>query len=125
MTLPERYDLTIEQGVTLKRWFALQYPDGTIVNLATPGYTTGRLTVRESIGGDAVMELTTANSGVNLTYQADADGTYWSGFIYASASATASLTAWGDGVYDFEISDGVDVIRVMQGTAVLSPEATT
>lgn len=123
--LPARYDLTIEQGATLKRWFRLVYPDGTVVNLATPGYTTGRLTIRDEYGGTEILALTTANGGVSLTYEADADGAFWSGFIYASAASTAALDDWGDGVYDLEISDGLDVIRVLQGVARLSPEATT
>jgi hypothetical protein len=57
--------------------------------------------------------------------EADANGTEWSGYINMSAASTAALEDWGDGVYDFEVDNGSDVIRVMQGTAVLSPEATT
>lgn len=125
MTLPERYALTIEQGASLKRWWACVYPDGTVADLATAGYTIGRLTVRPAYDEDAVLNLTTDNGGVVIDYQADADGTFWSGYLYASASSTASLTEWGDGVFDLEISDGADVIRVMQGPATLSPESTT
>lgn len=125
--IPARYDLTIEQGATLQRWFRLQYPDGSTANLATTGdgYDTGRLTVRDAYSGDEILTLTTSNGGISLTYQADADDVYWSGYIYASASATAALENWGDGVYDFEISDGFRVYRIMQGVATLSPEATT
>lgn len=94
-------------------------------SLYTGGYTIGRLTVRDEYGGTAQLELTTANGGVSLTYQADADGAFWSGYLYASATTTTALTEWGDGVYDFEISNGVDVLRVMEGVAVLSPESTT
>lgn len=127
MTLPERYDLTIEQGATLKRWFALTYDNGQIVDLAEAGdgYTIGRLTVRDEYLGEEILTLTTANDGIDLTYQADANGAYWTGFFYCSAATTAALEPWGDGVYDFEVSDGSDVIRVMQGSAVLSPESTT
>ena len=124
MTLPERYALTIDQGASLKRWFALKYPDGTIVDLVTAGYTIGRLTVRPAYDDDPVLSLTTDNGGVVLDYQADADGTYWSGYLFASATATAALTEFGEGVFDLEISNGTDVIRVMQGPATLSPEAT-
>src|SRR5687768_2628034 len=124
MTLPQTYTMTVEQGATFRRWFALQYPDGTIVDLVAAGYTIGRLTVRPDYDEDAVLELTTDNGGVVLDYQADADGTYWSGYLFASATATAALTDWGDGLYDFEISNGTDVIRVLQGPATLSPEAT-
>jgi len=123
MALPERYDLTINQGATLKRWFRLTYDTGAIVNLTTAGYTIGRLTVRDVYGGAVQLALTTANGGIDLAYQADANGVYWSGNIYASPSATAALVDWGDGDYDLEIDSGSDVIRVMQGVAVLSPEA--
>lgn len=125
MALPERFDLSIAAGATLKRWFRLTYPDGAIVNLATAGYTIGRLTVRDVYGGTEQLVLTTANGGVDLTYQADANGVFWSGNIYASAAATAALVDFGDGVFTFEIDNGSDVIRVFEGIATLSPEATT
>ena len=125
MALPERYDLTIEQGATLKRWYALRYPDGSIVDLEAAGYDTARLTIRDVYGGDAILELTTDNGGVSVVQEADADSEEWSGYIYASAATTTALEAFGEGVYDLEIDNGSDVIRVMQGTAVLSPEATT
>ncbi len=123
MALPERYDLTVNAGATLKRWFRLTYPDGSIVNLATAGYTVGRLTIRDVYGGTEQLVLTTANGGIDLTYQADANGVFWSGAIYASAAATAAMVDFGDGIFDLEIDNGSDVIRVMQGLAVLSPEA--
>ncbi|MDQ3540761.1 MAG: hypothetical protein M3440_08750 [Chloroflexota bacterium] len=125
MTLPENYQLTINQGATLKRWFRLVYPDGSIVNLATAGYTVGRLTIRDVYGGTEQLVLTTANGGIDLTYQADANGVFWSGNIYASAAATAAMVDFGDGIYDMEIDNGSDVIRILQGICTLSPEAST
>ncbi len=123
MALPERLDLTVYAGATLKRWFRLTYPNGAIVNLATAGYTIGRLTIRDAYGGTVQLALTTANGGIDLTYQADADGVFWSGAIYASAAATAALVDWGEGIFDLEIDNGSDVIRILQGVATLSPEA--
>ncbi len=123
MALPERYDLTVNQGSSLKRWFRLIYPDGSIVNLATAGYTVGRLTIRDVYGGTEQLVLTTSNGGIDLTYQADANGVFWSGNIYASAAATAAMVDFGDGIYDMEIDNGSDVIRILQGVATLSPEA--
>ncbi len=123
MALPERYDLTVVAGATLKRWFRLTYPDNSIVNLATAGYTIGRLTIRDVYGGTEQLVLTTANGGIDLTYQADANGAFWSGAIYASAAATAAMVDFGDGIYDIEIDNGSDVIRILQGVATLSPEA--
>lgn len=125
MALPERYDLTINAGETLKRWFALRYPDGTIVDLTAAGYTTARLTVRDMFEGDEILTLNTDNGGISVVQEADANGTAWSGYLYASADATAALADFGDGVFTLEISDGLDVIRVLEGVATLSPEAST
>ncbi len=127
MTLPQKYSLTIVQGSSLKRWFALKYPNGAIVNLATAGYTIGRLQVRTAYpddGGTLVLDLTNANGGVVIDYQADADGRYWSGYLFASATTTSALDPFGEGVFDFEISNGTDVIRVMEGPATLAPNVT-
>lgn len=131
MTLPEHYDLTIEQGASLKRWWRLQYKDGTVVDLSAVGggYTIGRLTVMDKYPADGGVHLfpplTTTNGGVVISYQADADGAYWTGAIVMSAAATAALVPWGEAVYDLEISNGSDVIRVLQGICTLSPEAST
>ena len=125
MTLPNTYQLTIQQGANMKRWWALQYPDGSIVDLISEGYTIGRLQVRDlyaSEGGELILDLNTDNGGVVIDYQADADGTYWTGYLWASAAATAALDPFGDAVFDLEVSNGTDVIRVIEGVARLSPE---
>ena len=125
MTLPNSYTLTIEQGANLKRWWALQYPDGSIVDLISEGYTIGRLQVRDlyaSEGGELILDLNTDNGGVVIDYQADADGTFWTGYLWASAASTAALEPFGEAVYDLEVSNGTDVIRIIQGVAVLSSE---
>jgi hypothetical protein len=128
MTLPNTYTLTINQGETLARWWRLEHTDGTVVDLNTEGYTIGRLQVRDayaSEGGELLLNLTTDNGGVVIDYQADADGTYWSGALYMHATATAALVPWGDAVFDLEIENASgEVIRVLQGVAVLDPEAT-
>ena len=124
--LPNYAALTVQQGATFKFWFALRLPNGTIVDPTTTGsgYTIGRMQVRDKAGGTLLLDLNTTNGGVSLGLVTDADGRQWSGYLYASAAATAALVPWGDGVYDLEISDGVDVIRVLQGPCVLSPEVT-
>ena len=127
MALPQRYTLTIHRGATLKRWFALRYPDGAIADPTTAGdgYTDGRLVVRDTYSGSELLNLTTENGGVTLGLLTDAEGRQWSGFLFASAAATATLVDWGDGVFTFEIGNGSDVIRVAEGVAILSPETTT
>lgn len=124
--LPNYHALTIFQGMTFKHWIALRLPDGTIVDPTTTGggYTIGRMQVRDKAGGTLLLDLSTDNGGVSLGLTTDADGRQWSAYLFASASATAALTEWGEGQYDFEISDGFDVIRVLQGPCTLSPEIT-
>ena len=126
MTLPERHDIQIDQGATFKYWFAVEV-DGVVQNLATLGYTIGRLTIKDHYGDDSivVVQLTTANGGVVISYETSADGLQNSGYWYMSPAATAALEDWGDGVHDFEIDNGSDVIRGLDGTATLNPEAST
>jgi hypothetical protein len=125
MALPERFELIVDQGATLKHWFAIKKPDGTIADLPNEGggYSTGWLRVRSEYSGTLVLDLTTDNGGVVLGLMMDAQGQLWSGYVYAPASATAVLTPWGDGVFDLDISDGSDVIRIMTGPARLRREA--
>jgi hypothetical protein len=131
--VPHQYDLTgddaIVQGSTFYRPFAIEAPDGTTYDLAAEGdgYTVGRLTIRDTYGGTAILELTTDNGGVVIDAFTDTSGD-WSGYWFASAATTAELTDWGDGVYDFEIADSdgptARVERSFYGSAVLSPEVT-
>jgi len=123
MALPERFDLVIDQGATLKRWFRLLYPDGSTVNLVTAGYTVGTMVIRDVYGGTIMLSMTTANGGLSVTQETDAQGTLQSGYFYASPSATAALTDWGDGVLELEVSNGSDDITALKGTATLSPTA--
>lgn len=126
--LPQNYTLTIHQGATLWRWWRLEYSDGTVPDLTALGYTIGRLQVRDeyaSNGGEVLLELTTDNGGVVIdTALTDGDGVSWDGYLYASPATTAALEPFGEAVFDFEISNGTDVRRVMQGVCVLDPETT-
>lgn len=135
MTLPNTFNLIIEQGTTFKFWFAVRTTDGVIRDLIAEGYSTGRLQVRDkpaSQGGTVKLSLTTANGGINMTRQydlpeGDPNRRQWSGYLYASATATAALTDWGLGGYNFEIvkdSNAGEVITVLRGDAVLEPEWT-
>lgn len=127
--LPARHDLIIRQGEDFQFWFAVDLPDGSTANLPNigEGYTIGRMQVRDkpaSEGGVVLLELTDENGGVWLDYQIDADGVPWSGYLYASANATAALVPWGEAVWDFEISNGSNVRKVLYGSATLEPEIT-
>lgn len=123
-SLPERFDITIKQGSAWKIWFAC-IVDGVVQNLTTLGYTTARLTIKDVTGGMILVDLTTANGGVVISYETSTDGLQNSGYWYMSPAATAALTEWGEGQHDFDISNGSDVIPCLTGTATLSPEMTT
>lgn len=132
--VPHRYDMTgddaIVQGSTFYRPFAIESPAGVTYDLSAEGdgYTVGRLTIRDTYGGTAILELTTDNGGVVIDAFTDSSGD-WSGYWFASAESTAALEDWGDGVYDFEIATSsgpaARVEKPLYGMAVLSPEATT
>lgn len=121
MTLPQLYDLEIEEGATLKRWWRLRHSDGTVANLDST-YNSGSLVIKDQFGGTEIVTLDTDNGGLVIEYQADAAGANWSGYLYMSAAATDALTDWGEGVLIMKIDDGADVIRVLQGVATLSSE---
>jgi len=127
MTLPARYDLTIKRGATFQRWFALRGTDGQVIDLATAGdgYTIGTLIIRPTYDGPELVKLTTDNGGISLVHETDADGRPWSGYLSMTASAAQKLIEWGEGVYDFEISDGFHEIPVFEGRAVLAPTTIT
>jgi hypothetical protein len=128
--LPNRFDLIIEQGTTLKAWFAVKTPDGTVRDLVLDGYSTARLQVRDkpaTQGGTVRLSLTTANGGIVLAKQTDADGRVWTGYLYASATTTGNLSGWGRGGYNMEIvKDGNpdEVITLLRGFATLEEEWT-
>lgn len=139
MSLPNRFDLTIEQGSTFKYWFAVRDTDGVIVDLGAEGYNVAHLQVRDrpaSQGGTLQIEFSNTYNGyglivLGLQYDlpiGDPNRRQWSGYIYASAPVTANLRDWGLGGYNFEISKSStpdEVITIMRGTAALEPEWTT
>ncbi len=122
--LPELLDIRIKQGSAWKHWFAV-IVDGVVQNLTTLGYTTATMVIRDAYGGTELARLTTANGGIAISFETSSDGLQNSGYWYMSPAATAALTDWGDGVYDFDISNGSDVIPGLTGSAVLDPETTT
>lgn len=128
---PHRYDFAVYQGVTMYIPFAIEAPDGTTYDLSAvgDGYTEGRLTIRDQVGGTALVELTTDNGGIVIDAFTDADGIDWSGYWYLSAAAAASLVEWGEGQYQFEVADAPgdvgNVERPLYGTVHLDPEVTT
>ena len=110
---PGEYELRIYQGKTFYFPFAIEDPDGLTLDPTTEGdgYTVGRMQVRDmaaSDGGEVILELTTDNGGVVLGAFTDESGD-WSGYLFASAAATAALVPWGEGQYDLEIATSTGI----------------
>lgn len=119
-------NLRIQKGETLsRRWRCRNKNTGATVDLDTLGITSGTLVIRDAYGGTELVTLTTANGGVEINYEADSNGAYWSGKILMSADETDALDEWGDGVYTFEISDGIREKVLAQGVATLNPTTIT
>lgn len=79
---------------------------------------TARMQIRDQIGGQELLELTTDNGGLAITGPGTITRTI-------SAADTAAI-AWASAVYDLEVQypDGT-VQRYLQGTVTVSREVTT
>lgn len=98
------------------------YKSGGFLAYYTPidlsGYV-GRLTVRDRIGGAALLTLTDAGGGVSINASA---GTIT---LNVTATATAAFT-WTKGVYDLELQSPTGVVTaLMYGAVSVTKEVTT
>lgn len=124
MTRP-RWRLSIKQGETLRRYFRMRDATGTVLDFADISVTTGTLVIRDTYGGTEIITLTTDNGGVSLTAGTKSNGWEYSGYIEISAATAGELVEWGDGVFDFEVSDGIREKVIADGIAVLDPTTIT
>lgn len=129
MSDPKQRTLVIEQGRTLRQWFRIRNKQtGAIIDPVAEGYTTARLQIRDKVrdqGGAVLFDLTTANGGVTLGAIDDGTGTMWSGYLYATDTATRALANVGDAVYDLVvIHTGGDMDTVFRGDVYVIPEVT-
>lgn len=110
-----KYKLKIEQGATLRQPF-IWLAGGAPVNLT--GWT-GRMQIRQDVTSSiALATLSTANGGIVI------DGPSGKFSMYMTAAQTAALS-FDTAVYDLElVAVNGDVIRIIQGDVVLSPEVT-
>ena len=82
------------------------------------GYT-ARMAVKNKVGGDVLLSLTTVNGGIVVDEAADKIT------LLISATDTAALT-WSKGVYDLEmVSPGGVVSALLTGTVTVKAEVTT
>ena len=116
------YNITCEQGSTFSRVITVEYPDPNDASTMLPfnftGYT-GRMQIRRTIESpDVMIELTTANSGIQYTNAASGELT-----VRMTAVQTAALET--SGVYDLEIINGAgEVSKLLKGAFTLLPEVT-
>jgi hypothetical protein len=106
-----KLDLTIEQGATFSRTITIKDAQNTAVDISTDTFA-GQVRKRhQSDTVEATMSFTItdgANGEVTATI---------------SATDTAAMDA-GDFVYDIEWTSGSTVVRLLEGTATITPEVT-
>ena len=116
------YNITCEQGSTFSRVITVEYPDPNDASTMLPfnftGYT-GRMQIRRTIESpDVMIELTTANNGIQYTNAASGELT-----VRMTAVQTAALVT--SGVYDLEIINGAgEVSKLLKGAFTLLLEVT-
>ena len=118
---PTTIDLTIYQGATFRRkWAITKESDGTPYSMSS---WTARMQIRAKKKDDNfLLELTTtATDDGSITLDNSVEESTIT--VYISPEATAALTSGG--VYDLELVDtGGDVVRIMEGKVTLSLEVT-
>ena len=121
--------IRIVQGDTFSKGFRRRLKStGQAADFPAMGATAAILQIRdkaESEGGVVLVELTTANGGIDLTRFTDGNGKQWSGQLYMSAAATAQLKPWGDAQYQLKVYDpsypGAWAKTIFFGPAILVP----
>ena len=110
------YDLKIEQGADFNLPMLLKNGDGSVMDLTN---YTARMHIRRYVFDEEfLIELTTANARLVFSI---VTGTLT---IRLTAAETAALTEC-HGVYDLElVHNGGNVIRLIEGSVVISPEVT-
>lgn len=119
-----KLDIHIEQGATFTQIFQLFDSSNDVISIA--GAT---------IRGKVKRDLDSADTLLTFTGSLVNDGSDGQGQVVATAAETAALTldsspagerTLTEAVYDIEVeqTDGT-VLRVLEGTALISPEATT
>lgn len=118
MIEPTTIDLTVYQGATFKRTWALtSKEDGSPYNLTS---WTARMQIRaKKKAEDYLLELKTENGGVTIEVTTD-ESKYT---VYMNPEQTAALISGG--VYDLKLVDPQgDVVRIQEGSVTLSTEVT-
>lgn len=107
----------IEKGATFhKQYIYAQGTEESNTPIDITGYT-ARAKIRPSYAKAAIVELTTENGGITL---GGAAGTVT---VLIEASVTETLPGLA-AIYDLELVNGTEVIRLVEGEVELSKEVT-
>lgn len=109
------YNFTIEQGATFQRTLNWKDEAGTPIDLTN--YTARMHIKYGSRTGKLARELTTENDGIIL------DNVQNSITLSIPATQTANFLV-DSCVYDLEMVNGERVIRLLEGSIIISPEVT-
>ena len=109
------YDITIEEGSGFSLALTYEAPEDSPVDFTG---STARMHVREKFSSsDTLVELTTANGGIELTEDGEIT-------LSMSAEDTADLT-FSRGVYDLEIvPPSGEPYKIIKGNVFLKREVT-
>ena len=109
------YDINVEQGATFSLQITYKDPSNQPINLT--GYT-ARMDVRTKVKATTeTIELTTENGRIAL------GGVLGTVTLSLTAAETAAIAS-GKYVYDLELVNGAAVIRLIEGSFIVSPEVT-
>lgn len=109
-------DITIEMGATYNNTITYSDSDGTAIDVSA---YVPRMQVRNSIESTTtILDLNSTNGYITVS-----DGPAGEITINVPASITAVLSP-GNGVYDIEIDNSVEVIRLLQGNVYISKDVT-
>jgi hypothetical protein len=116
--MSNKHDIEIQQGAVFRRVLQWQNPDGTVIDLT--GYS-GAMQVRPTVASNTILvDLSDPTHG-SITFDLQA-GLIW---IEIKSSHTATLTAPGTAVYDFElIEPGGERHRLLEGKVAITAEVT-
>lgn len=113
--MSKRYDITIEQGSTFELVVEWKDPAGAAINLT--GYTAA-MQIRRTYGAPVLVSLTSPSGGITI------DAALGKLTLTIARSTTQTLPAPVQGVYDLEVTTGTTTYRLLEGSVLVTPEAT-
>lgn len=112
--MADKYNITIEKGATYRE--NVQWLDDNGLPIDLTGYT-ARMQIRRTYNATILVELTTENSGITITpLTGELD-------LFISANDTG-LFSYGSFIYDLELINGSEVVRLIEGNVEVKENVT-